>query len=229
MKFVEVRVRDVFIAIFAVAISFAIVNKVFGETTPNIILDAKNHTVLLGEVDGLSVNHVIQDITNSDPNRPFFLILDSPGGKVLDGRKLVTYLLNTDRNIVCVAQLAASMAFITLEACPVRLITEHGILMSHQIAGGASGPLSDMKAALTFTQKLADLYDNLISKRLGLGLEAYRAKLNPEFWMVGGQDALDNKAVDAVVNVTCTKELEKSFVTYGEGKDAVKVSKCPIG
>lgn len=223
-------IKDFIIGLFAIAVAIGISHKIYGETpkVAEVVLTPSNFTILLDEVNALSVNTVMQGITNSDPSKPFYLIINSPGGYVLEGRPLVSYLTSTNRNIVCIAQTAISMAYVTLQACPVRLVTNHSILMTHQIAGGSKGTLNDMKAALTFTQKLADLYDRLMAGRMQLTLEEYRAHINPEWWFVGAQDAIINNAADAEVKVTCTRELEKQFVTYGEGKDAVNVSKCPI-
>lgn len=227
------RMRDIFIAIFGLAIAIAIGRKIFADTPKpipiaDVVLNAKNHVTLLDEVNANSVNFVLQGITNSDPTKPFYLVLESPGGNVLQGRRLVSFLLTTDRNIICVANTAISMAFVTLQACPVRLMTQHGILMSHQIAGGAQGSLNEVKAAVGFMQKLADLYDTMMANRMGLTLDAYRTKINPEFWMVGIKEGLDAHAVDGEAKLTCTKELEKSSTTIGSGKEAVKVSNCPI-
>lgn len=193
-----------------------------------VVLTPENHSAIRDEVNETSVNVVLQGITNSDPSKPYYIYLDSPGGSVFAGRRLVSYLQSSDRQIICVAQTAISMAFVILEACPTRLMTNHGILMSHEIAGGAKGSLSDMKASLALTQKLADLYDGMIASRLGLTIDAYRAKIRPEFWMVGIQEGLDNKAVDAEVKVSCTKALEKQTEKLGEGDGAMKISKCPV-
>jgi ATP-dependent Clp protease protease subunit len=229
------KMRDLFFIIFLVALVvgvFQAFNVAASNGAPDKVykveLSTKNHVAIRDEVNDATVNKALQGITNSDPNKPFYLFLESPGGSVFAGRRLVNYLQTTDRQIICVANTAISMAFVILEACPVRLMTNHGVLMSHQIASGAKGSLSEMKAALMLTQKLADLYDGMIAYRMGLTLEAYRAKLNPEFWMIGIKDGIDNKAVDAEVRVTCTRELEKAFESFGEGKDAVKVSLCPI-
>lgn len=228
----KLHMRNIFIFIgIAVVLSF-IFSKVFAASSvyapQKIELNPSNFSAIRDEVNAYSVNAVLQGIVNSDPAKPYYLFLDSPGGKVLDGRRLVTFLQATDRNIVCVAQTAISMAYVILQACPTRVMTNHGILMSHQIAGGAQGSLNDMKAAVAFAQKLADMYDNLIAARMGLTLEAYRAKINPEFWMVGIKEGLDNKAVDAEAKVTCTKELEKQTEVVGEGQNSLKISKCPI-
>lgn len=189
-----------------------------------ITLNKTNYTLLLGEVNADSVNVVMNDITQSNPNKTFYLVIESPGGDVIEGRRLVSYLQTTDRKIVCIARTAISMAYVTLQACPVRLVMESSILMTHQIAGSASGPLRDITARLVYMQKLADLYDGLIAARMGLTVEDYRRKMIPEWWMVGPKDILDNKAADKEVKVVCTKELEKATKKIGN----TTVSQCPV-
>lgn len=225
------KMRDIFLIIIGLVIAVTIGKKVFADVphlTTNVVLDAKNHTSLIGDVNGESINFVLSGIANSDPTKPFYVFLDTPGGQVLQGRRLVSFLQTTNRNVICVANTAISMGFVILQACPVRLMTQHGILMSHQIAGGAQGPLDVMKAGLIFVQKLADMYDTMMANRMGMTLEAYRAKINPEFWMVGIKEGLEAHAVDGEAKVTCTNALEKSSTTIGEGKETGKVSRCPI-
>lgn len=215
------RLGTLIIVIVALLLSYA----VFASPKADpIVLDLGNHSSLREEVNAATVNKVLQGIVKSDQTKPYYLFLDSPGGKVLEGRRLVAYLQSTNRNIICVAQTAISMAYVILQACPVRLVTGHTILMAHQIAGGMNGSLREMKAAVNFTEKLANFYDQLIADRMGLTLEEYRGMINPELWFVGVKEAIDGRAADAEVKVNCTKELEKAT----EVIETVKVSKCPI-
>lgn len=230
----KITMRDVFIGVIIATILAALFSTIGAKAAAGanevqqVVLNSSNHVAIRDEVNDTSVNNALHTITQSDSRKPFYIFLDSPGGSVFAGRRLVSFLQTTDRNITCVAHTAISMAFVILQACPTRLMTNHGVLMSHQISSNAKGSLNEMKAALILTQKLADLYDNMMAARMGLSLEAYRAKINPEFWMIGIQDGLSNRAVDAEAKVTCTKDLEKAFDTYGEGKEAVKISKCPV-
>jgi|SRR6516164_1838334 ATP-dependent Clp protease protease subunit len=193
-----------------------------------IVLNNTNFAAIRDEVNGATINKALLALTKSDPNKPFYLFLDSPGGDVIAGRRLVSYLHDSKRNIVCVAQTAISMAYVILQSCPVRLVTAHSILMTHQIAGKMEGNLRELQAQIYFKQRLADLYDGIIAARMGLALDVYRTKINPEWWMVGYQEAINNNAADAPVQVRCTTELEKEIETVGQGSDAAKVSKCPI-
>lgn len=190
----------------------------------NIVLTPANHTAFRGAVDDASVDKVLSAITKSDPSKVFYLYIESPGGSVFAGRRLVTYLTSTDRNIVCVANTAISMGFVILQACPVRLVTNQSILMTHQIASRAEGSLRDLQAAVSMTEKLAFLYDSFMANRMGLTLEAYRAKLNPEFWMMGASEALTNRAADNEVIAKCSSELEKATEKIGD----IVISRCPI-
>lgn len=222
--------KYVFIAIFALALGLGVAGKVFGEEAQveQVVLTTTNFSALRDEVNVNTVNSLLQGITNSDPKKPFYLFLDSPGGSVIAGRQLVNYLTTTDRQIICIARTAISMAYVILQACPVRLVTNDAILMTHQIASGTQGSLREMQAAVTFTQKLADYYETLIANRMGLTLEYYRTRILPEWWMVGAADSIGNKAADKEVSVSCTKELEKAFKVFGDEGSQVKVSNCPI-
>jgi ATP-dependent Clp protease protease subunit len=142
-------------------------------------LTETNFVSIVGEVNEASISDVMIGISKSDPSKPLYLYLDTPGGEVFAGKKLVDYLHSTDRNIVCIASMAISMGFVTLQSCKTRLITRDGILMTHQIASQVKGSLHDIENQVSLLRKLELLYDTMISRRMELTLEAYQAKLNP--------------------------------------------------
>lgn len=188
-----------------------VTEKVRSETVKpeSIVLTKTNTTILENEVNSNTINKVLLDITKSDPIKPYYLFISSPGGSVLDGRRLSYYLQNTDRNIICVASTAISMAFVILQSCPTRVITSDAILMTHQISADMMGSLDLMKTKVDFASKLGDFYDTLMATRMKLGLVEYRSHIHPEWWMVGANDILSNHAADKVVKVTCDKAFEK--------------------
>jgi len=211
----------------------AITISVFAITKDDtIVLTKTNFTSIVGEVNGTSIGQTLDAISKSDPKQTFYIYLQSPGGSVFAGKQLVDYLKSTDRKIVCIGNTAISMAFVILQACPTRIVTEDAVLMSHQISTGMEGSLKQVKAAVTLMEKLEKLYDTMIAKRLKLSLEDYRAKIDPEFWMLGSEDILSNKAADSVAKVKCETSIEKEEVTKLVqgffGLVEVKVKVCPL-
>jgi len=189
---------------FAATVSFA-----HTETGP-VVLTEDNFTTLIGEVNSETIGSVLTDITKSDPEKPFYIYIQSPGGDVIAGLKLVNYLQTTNRNIICIADIAISMAFMTMEACPTRLGQINSIMMSHQISGGAQGSLREVKARVGLMEKLSALLETMVQRRVGLTNEEYQAKINPEWWILGGAEVKKERLVDQVVTILCSIPLEKS-------------------
>jgi ATP-dependent protease ClpP protease subunit len=181
-------------------------------TTPqHIVLTKTNFVAMDFEVSAQTVDYVIKKLETLDKSKPRYLYLRSPGGEVIAGTRLVEYLKSADgKGVVAIAQFAASMAFVTLQASETRLITETGALMSHGISGGAQGNIQEIEKQIDFMRKLENMLLDILAKRLGLTREALRAKHNPEWWMVGANEAVKANAVDGVASVSCSKEVKES-------------------
>lgn len=182
------------------------------KTTPqHIVLTKTNFVAMDFEVSPATVDFVINKLESLDKSKPRYLYIRSPGGEVIAGTRLVEYLKSADgKGVVAIAQFAASMAFVTLQATETRLITQTGVLMSHGISGGAQGNVKEIEKQLEFMKKLENLLLDLLAKRLGLTREELRAKHNPEWWIVGAGEAVKVNAVDGVASVTCSKEVKAS-------------------
>lgn len=194
----------------------------------HIVLNANNVTSIRGEVSDASVDKVLFDIAKSDASKPYYLYLETPGGSVFAGRRLVTYLNSTPRNIVCIGNTAISMGFIIFQACKTRLVVDQSVLMSHQISNKIEGSLDTMKSQLVMSEKLSLLYDTNTSRRMGLTLQEFRARMNPEWWLMGFEEILNNKAADRLAIVSCTEQFEKVLEGIPTSSGVIWISKCPI-
>jgi len=174
-----------------------------------LTLTETNHTKIIGPVNGESIERVMTDIAKSDPNQPFFLYLQSPGGEVFAGKQLSDYLSSTTRPIHCIANTAISMAYVILQACPVRLVTPNAVLMMHHISAGAQGTITQMNSAIKVMQALEDLVFKNIADRFGISVKEFADKVGIEWWTMGGDKIVDSNQADKVVKVNCTAELEK--------------------
>lgn len=181
-------------------------------TTPqHIVLTKTNFVAMDFDVTPVTVDFVINKLESLDKSKPRYLYLRSPGGEVIAGTRLVEYLKSADgKGVVAIAQFAASMAFVTLQASETRLITQTGVLMSHGISGGIQGNVQEIEKQLEFMKKLENLLLDLLADRLGLSRESLRAKHNPEWWIVGVNEAIKANAVDGVASVTCSTEVKAS-------------------
>lgn len=144
-----------------------------------------------------------RDFVDIDPAAPIELVLNSPGGSVIDGFELYDFLLKLRAEGVridtTIMGMGASMAGVIAQAGETRRIGPYGRLMIHEVGSIAFGKLSSLKDHL----KLADsLYDQCI------GILAARSKLTPEEikkhadrkdWWLTADEALEHGFVDAIL------------------------------
>lgn len=88
----------------------------------------ENSAHLKGIINHDNINEVISNISK---NNIKYLLITSGGGNVEPGLNLLN-LLQTRQDIICISDLAESMAFTILQSCGVRLATDSAIFMTHK-------------------------------------------------------------------------------------------------
>jgi ATP-dependent Clp protease protease subunit len=196
----------------------------------NLELTETNFVALTEDVNSKTANDVILGL-EANKNDVVFLYINSPGGSIVDGIKVVNYLQTTKKKVHCIASYAASMAHAILQACPVRLGTTTNILLQHRAATGTGGNAQEIEATLTILKGLEKFLNVMESKRIGIPLEEYTIKVNP-IWVSFGADSVKDNRVDEVVTVTCSAALYaknklKTIETF-YGPVTVSINGCPI-
>lgn len=168
------------------------------------LVDA-NVTYLTSEVNSMSVDIVINDITkfNKKDNRPIYLLLDSPGGSVMDGSRLVSVIEGSKNRIKCIdVGLSASMAFIILEHCHTRMAVSRATLMGHPASLQVmfQGELDKIVSRLTYMKRYVDKFDKNIAKRAGMSYEKFKLLTQQELW-IDSADAVSLGLLDEIVSV----------------------------
>lgn len=195
-----------------------------------IILTDSNSISLRGEVNEDSISEVIVKLAKN--NSPIiYLYINSPGGEVLAGMKLVNYLKYTSKHVVCIAEVAISMAHQILQACPERTATDTSILMQHRMSGGAQGNSDQIASALNILVKLEEFLDIASAKRMKISLEEFMKKVSKEWW-VFGKDAKDVNMVDRIVTVQCEDAMysisDKKTIQIFIFQIPILLNHCPI-
>lgn len=196
-----------------------------------ITLTSTNSTSIAGEVNSSSIDEVITSLKNRDKTKPFYIYLDSPGGEVFAGKRLLDALAGDSENVTCIAANAMSMAFVTLQSCPTRLVTPNAVLMSHGVQSGGQGDLRAMTKQLEIIKALELMLNTISANRLGITVEALDKLHNPEYWLVGAEAILKANAADGVTAVTCDSSLKGKKTIAAQtlfGSVEIKVNKCPI-
>jgi len=95
----------------------------------HIELNKRSSISLRGPINSVTTNNLIEKLTLYD-EKVLNLFINSPGGSVMDGMKIVDQL-NTMKaqsiTVNCIADFSASMAFIILQACENRMALNSAI------------------------------------------------------------------------------------------------------
>lgn len=173
----------------------------FSKDTPLIIVR--------GEISDISASSFIQSMTQFPNNTNLTLWIDSPGGSVLAFGKMVEAMKAHQGKITCVADYAASAAFMLFQYCDERLVTSASILMQHQGSFGLPRmPEAQVDSFYGFIKSMVGEYEETIAARLGLTVEQYEAKYHDDWWLFGRQ-SITQKTADRLVNVKCAADITK--------------------
>jgi hypothetical protein len=160
-----------------------------------------------------------------------YLYITSPGGSITAGMELANIIKNSGKNIKCVAGFAASMAFALLQACNERYVLEHSIIMQHVPHYSLGGDAPNNWSMVQFLTRMIRKLDEDQAKRLGMTVDAFRAKTRDDWWLFGAE-AVEAKAADGVVTASCspglTKQRQKEKVQVVFWKFNIEWSGCPL-
>jgi len=195
-----------------------------------IELNESNHLVLRGEVNEISAAKLIHQISTSKSNE-VLLFIDSPGGSVLAGLRIINIIENSGKKVTCIASHAASMAFAILQSCQKRYVLEDTIIMQHVMSYSLNGREPNNFQLANLLHKINVFMDKKQAKRIGLSYEEFRDKVRDDWWLFG-DDAVKNNAADAVVKVNCTdslsEKLTKEVVQLQFTTVTLEWSGCPL-
>lgn len=192
----------------------------------SLILTPEETVFLNGEI-GAEAVVVAQEISQKALNgKPLYLVINSPGGSVLDGAQIVSAIQASPVPVYTICQsLCASMAAIIHQSGAKRLMVDRSILMFHDAAGGVQGTFPQIKDRFEFFNSYVMKMDSEIARRAGLTLPEFLAKLNPECWR-DAEDSLRehfsdgyvslvfNGATPADSNVSQTRNLRDKFEVH---------------
>jgi ATP-dependent protease ClpP protease subunit len=205
---------------------------------PKVLLTTANTVSIRSQIDDESVTKAQIELARAIRERgaapyPIYLVLDSPGGSIVAGEDFIQ-LAKQYSNVHTVSIFAASMASAIVQALPgIRYITSTGMMMFHRAAGRFQGQfeVGEVESQLAFFKGFVRTMEQRNADRMGLSLDAYKAKVINEYW-VYGQDAVTDKVADHVADVTCSPQLIESRVTSSQmsffGESKLVLSGCPL-
>lgn len=202
-----------------------------------IVLSKNNTAVLRGPVNSMSVGEVMLQLSKLDQsgndNEPIYLILQTPGGSVMDGLNLIEYMNSLRRPVHSVSMFAASMGFHILQSSQKRYVTKYGTIMSHRARGGFSGDIpQQVKSRFKHITDLIEKMDEQVVSRTNgkFNKETYAELIRDEYWAIGSNAVKDGFA-DNTASLKCDESLngsnEKTFLTFF-GPLNITFSDCPL-
>lgn len=153
-----------------------------------------------------SVANAIESIQqlNKEGSEDIWLLLDSPGGSVLDGARLISVMESSKAhvNTVCM-RLCASMAAMTHSYGFKRYSTDRAILMYHPASGGASGQIPNMLSLIGTIQRYVDKMNANVIKRSKIPADEFNRAVAYELW-VDAEDSLQKGLIDGIASLDVT-------------------------
>lgn len=209
-----------------------------------LILSSSNVLVLSTEVNSESVAKIMIEARKLDTSAsrfmapaPLYLFLDTPGGSITDGLKLIDFLKGLKRPVHTITSFAASMGFQIAEQLETRYILPHGILMSHRARGEISGEFggvspNQMESRYALWSKIVAELDVATVKRTKgkQTLASYEQKYVPELWLTAGQ-SIEGGFADVITTARCDSSLdgtEAHEINFMGFKITYDTDKCPL-
>ena len=163
------------------------------------------------EFNNKTVDEVIDQIkdANRENKRVIYLLLDSPGGSVFDGSRLIAAMGNSKAPVyTIVTGLCASMCAMTLEYGEKRYMLDRTTLMFHPASMTImiSGEVDKIVSRLSYGKREIDKMDIHTAKRSGWTYDAFKLKTQQEYWL-DSDDALEAHLIDGVVDIDFVKKI----------------------
>ena len=183
-------------------------------------INPKNDIIILNEaIDQAVVDKTIlriHELESVDKDKPIYLLLDSPGGEVVEGARIIDAMLASKRPIYTVAiGEAASMAAIIHSYGVKRYMSPSAILMYHLISVNYSGDVVRIKSRLIMAQSLSDRFVKHICKNSSVKEKELNFKMMQEWWVNSEEAKERNLITDTIISTAffMTKEEVKPPVT----------------
>lgn len=140
-------------------------------------------------------------LTLGKSSEPITIIINSPGGSVIDGAEIISAMeaAKGPVNTVCV-ELCASMAAMIHQYGTNRLMVNRSIIMFHPASGGADGEIDKMYSRLSVLKRYVGKMELNVAKRAHISYDQYKFLSGVELWL-DAEDAVSNGFADQIVFV----------------------------
>jgi ATP-dependent Clp protease protease subunit len=170
--------------------------------------------------------------TIENKHNTIYLYINSPGGNVIAGLEIINYIKSLQRRekqIICIAHNAMSMAFVIFQYCSERYILYSSTLMQHQMSLGIKGKLYDINSRMAYMNSMEIKMNQDQATRLNLSLDNFTRLIQNDWWLYA-EDILLHNAADKIVSLFCSFDNfeETTIINSLFGDITIKYSACPI-
>lgn len=160
---------------------------------------------LWGSVNSVTCALAISNLdqwSREDPGCAITLVLNSPGGSVIEGLALYDFLQElraAGHHLTTVTiGMAASMGGILLQAGDVRVASRNSVILIHEVATGASGKMTDLEDEVAFAKSLQKKLVGILAERSTMTAKQIETKWSRRDWWLDADTALKLGFVDEV-------------------------------
>jgi ATP-dependent protease ClpP protease subunit len=153
-------------------------------------------------IDIFNIKHEINnDLYNKLNNHQItndkylYIYINSHGGSLFDAIDIIYLIKEFEKKkiVICVAEIAYSVAFTIFQSCSNRYILSNSVLMQHEFT------IIYSKYDLTIVNNIISYIRNLEAMKLNIKLKLYLEKVKNELWLFG-QDIIDNNGADKIID-----------------------------
>ena len=198
---------------------------IFSQPYKLLEFNTTNNILLNGEINEKTSSKFIYDLNIMPYKQNVVVYLNTPGGSVSHGMKIVDEVKKY--NLSCVAESAYSMGFIIFQYCKNRYILSHGKLMQHQLALGIMDQKSRIESYMSYINDMEREIIKNQANRIEITETLFKEKINNDWWLYG-DNAVKEKCADELAQVECSPELTKKTEIVEKGSYKYTYSKCPL-
>jgi ATP-dependent Clp protease protease subunit len=172
-------------------------------------LDIRDNVILVQDeiIQGLTFD-VISKVRllrkiNSDL-KSITILLNSPGGDVVETLGLIDYIRSLDTNegiktnIVCRGSAMSAAALLLAAGTGVRAASKHSKIMVHQLSSFAAGKLSDLKSNAKFAEQLEDDCNSIMEECTNKDKKWWEENQQNDYFL-SANDALELGIIDKII------------------------------
>lgn len=165
----------------------------------------ENVVTLYGEVTAKSANIVIarlHDLYAIPTKQPIYFFIDSGGGSVFAGTKIIDTMLASPRPIYTIdVGIAASMAAFIHSYGVKRYMLPHAILMFHNASITYNSDIVRIESELIMLKSIMVDLNNNVCDRSKVKIEELQARESQEWWILS-YEAKQRGFIDDIITVT---------------------------